>query len=218
MKFSARTLMLAGLLALAVPAGAGPMEDFAAATARFGAAAGGDTGATDDAVARLDRLAEAEPADAPHRPLILAYLGAAQTLQGRDAWMPWTKMRATERGLATLDKALRRLEPRHESARFRDAPVALETRLVAASTFIAVPGLFNRFDEGKAVLRAALGSPVFAAAPAPLRADLHRQAAIAAARDKKDGEEAAQWRLAIAAAPTGEIAAAGRKRLQELGQ
>jgi hypothetical protein len=218
MNFPARTLVLAGLLALSVPALAGPTEDFVAAVARFGAAAGGDAGATDDAVARLARLAEAEPADAPPRPLVLAYLGAAQTLQGRDAWMPWTKLRATERGLSTLDKALRRLEPGHEAARFRDAPVALETRLVAATTFIALPGMFHRLDEGKAVLRTAFASPAFAGAPAGLRAGLHRQAAIAAARDKKDGEEAAQWRLAIAAAPAGEIAAAAQKRLQELGQ
>ena len=98
----------------------------------------------------------------------------------------------------------------------RHASVALETRLVAATTFIAVPALLHRFDDGKAILRAAFASPAFAAAPPGLRAGLHRQAALAAARDNQGQEEAAQWSLAVAAEPAGEIAAAGRKRLQEL--
>ena len=210
-----RAAGLACLLFLAVPAGAGQEDDFAAAESVFEKALAGDGGATDEAVARFGRLAAA---DSPYAPLFQAYLGAAQTLQGRDAWMPWNKMRATERGLGTLDKALRRLEPRHDALSLRrQAPVSLETRLVAASTFIAVPDMFHRFDAGKAVLRTALASPAIAAAPPALRAALHRQAALAAAHDKRPREEAAQWRLAIAADPDGAIAAAARRRLQEIG-
>lgn len=209
-----RAAGLACLLFLAAPAGAGQEDDFAAAESVFERALAGDGGATDEAVARFERLAAA---DSPYAPLFQAYLGAAQTLQGRDAWMPWNKMRATERGLGTLDKALRRLEPRHDALSLRQAPVSLQTRLVAASTFIAVPDMFHRFDAGKAVLRMALASPAFAAAPPALRAALHRQAALAAARDKQPREEAAQWRLAIAADPAGALAAAARRRLQELG-
>ncbi|MBI4985142.1 MAG: hypothetical protein HZC24_07320 [Rhodocyclales bacterium] len=205
---------LVALMLFSAAASAGPEEDFAAADALFQKARGGDGEATAEAVARFERLAAA---DTPYAPLYLAYQGAAQTLQGRDAWMPWTKMRATERGLATLDKALRRLEARHDTTLLRQAPVAAEVRLGAATTYLAVPGLFNRFDAAKAALRAAFASPAYAAAPPALRAELHRRAAEAAARDNKREEEIEQLKKAAAAEPTGATAAAARQRLQELG-
>lgn len=207
-------LGLLGLAFFAPPATAGEAEDFIRAEALFQKASAGDSGATATAVARFEQLAAA---DSPHAPLYLAYLGAAQAMQGRDAWMPWTKMRATERGLATLDKALRRLEDRHDTILLRQAPVAIETRLVAASTFLALPGLFHRFDDAKTVLRAALASPAFAAAPPALRAQLHWRAAAAAARDRKHAEEIEQLRQVLAAEPSGQFAAAVRQRLQESG-
>lgn len=214
MKRLIHALGLACLLFLVAAAGAGQDEDFAAAEVLFQKAAGGDKNAVDDAVARFERLAAA---DTPYAPTFQAYLGAAQAMQGRDAWMPWTKMRATERGLSTLDKVLRRLEARHDDVLLRQVPVGLEVRLIAATTFIALPDLFHRFDSGKALLRAAFGRPAFAAAPPAVRAALHRQAALVAAKEKQTHEEAAQWRLVIAAEPAGEFAAIGRQRLQELG-
>ena len=207
-----RILGLLGLLfATATPAGQD--EDFAAAETLFHQAQAGDGGATGAAVMRFERLAAT---DSPQAPLFQAYLGAAQAMQGRDAWMPWTRMRATERGLATLDKALRRLEPRHDAVMLRQAPVAVETRLVAAATFLALPELFHRFDAAKAALRAAFASPAFAAAPPGLRAQLHRRAAEAAARDGRRDEEIAQLKKTVAAEPAGAIAASARQRLQEL--
>lgn len=207
-------LGLACLLFLAAAAAAGQDDEFAAAEVLFRKAADGDKNAVEEAVTRFERLAAA---DTPYAPTFQAYLGAAQAMQGRDAWMPWTKMRATERGLSNLDRALRRLEPRHDTTLLRGAPVALETRLVAATTFVALPGLFHRLDAGRNILRAALNSPALNAAPPSLRAALHRQAALAAAKDKQTAEEAAQWRLAIAAEPAGSISDAARQRLQELG-
>lgn len=188
--------------------------DFAAAAAVFQKAAANESGATDEAVHRFQQLSAT---DSPLSPLFLAYLGAAQSLQGRDAWMPWTKMRATERGLNTLEKALRRLEPRHDRELARGTPVSVEVRLVAATTFIAVPSMFNRYDQGKQALRDAFASPALAAAPPEVRAGLHQQAAVAAARDGKPAEEAAHLKQAIDAAPAAAGAEAARRRLQELG-
>lgn len=206
---------LALLALLAAPALRAAMPaDFTAAEALFQKAAANDSAATDEAVARFGKLAAS---DSPLAPLFLAYLGAAQAMQGRDAWMPWNKMRATERGLDTLEKAVRRLEPRHEHELARGAPVAIEARLVAATTFIAVPSMFNRYDLGKQTLRDALASPAYASAPAELRARLHQQAALAAARDKNPREEAAHLKQALDAAPGGSTAEAARRRLQELG-
>lgn len=212
-KTLATSLALLALLAASASGAALPPE-FAAAEAAFQKAAAKEGGATDDAVQRFEQLIAT---DSPLSPLFAAYLGAAQTLQGRDAWMPWTKMRATERGLNTLEKALRQLEPRHDRELARGTPVAIEVRLVAATTFIAVPAMFNRYDQGKQALRDAFASPAYAAAPAEVKARLHQQAALAAGRDKNPGEEAAHLKQALDAAPAGAIAEAARRRLQELG-
>lgn len=210
--FAAVTALLA--LVAGSLAHADVLADFTAAEAVFRKAAARDSSATDKAVRRFEQLSAA---DSPLSPLFAAYLGAAQALQGRDAWMPWTKMRATERGLDTLEKALRRLEPRHDRELARGTPVAIEVRLVAATTFIAVPSMFNRFDLGKQALRDAFASPAFAAAPAEVKARLHQQAAIAAGRDNNPRAEAAHLKQALETEPTGAIAEAARRRLQELG-
>ena len=214
MKSLIQTLCLVGLLLLAAAAPASTEQDFAAAETPFHKALAGDSGSSDEAAARFESLAAAAT---PHAPLFQAYFGAAQTLQGRDAWMPWNKMRITERGLAAIDKALSRLTSAHDATLLRGAPLALETRLVAASTFLAVPDMFHRLDDAKAVLRAAFASPAFAAAPASMRAELYRQAALAAARDKKPQEEIEQLKKTVAAEPNGPAAAAARQRLQEIG-
>jgi len=197
-----------------VPAFADQAADFAAAEAVFQKAVGGDGGAVEEAVRRFDKLAAG---DGPSALLYSAYLGAAQAMQGRQAWMPWNKMRATEHGLATLDKTLRRLEAAHDRDLLRGSPVSLEVRLVAATTFLALPSLFNRFDSGKQILREAFASPAYPAAPGELKARLHRQAAIAAQHDKNPRDEVAHLKQAIEAATAGPTAEAARRRLQELG-
>ena len=37
-------------------------------------------------------------------PLTLVYLGSTETLMGRDAFLPWNKMKYVEKGLSTIDK------------------------------------------------------------------------------------------------------------------
>lgn len=209
-------ILISLLLALlaTLPAFADQAADFAAAEAVFQKAVGGDGAAVDESVRRFDKLAAG---DGPPALLYSAYLGAAQAMQGRQAWMPWSKMRATERGLATLDKTLRRLDAAFDRELVRGAPISLEVRLIAASTFLALPSLFNRFDSGKQLLREAFASPAYAAAPGGIKARLHRQAAIAAQHDKNPRDEAAHLKQALEALPAGPIADAARRRLQELG-
>lgn len=208
-------LSLLAVFALAGPAGAdvGAGGEFAAAVAVFQRALAGERAATDEAVRRFEALA----GGAADSPLFAAYLGAAQTLQGRDAWLPWSRLRVTEKGLATVDRAWRRLQPGHEWERVGEAPMGLETRLVVAGTFIGVPAFFNRFDTGKSVLREAFASPAFAAAPAELKARLHQQAALAAGREGRQPLEIEELKKALAADPAGSVSAAVRRRLAELG-
>lgn len=208
-------LAVAPLFALGATTAATDDSRLNAAEAQFDKALAGDSGATAESVRQFEVLAAA---DGPRTVLYLAYLGAAQTLQGRDAWMPWTKMKATERGLATIDKALRQLAPRHDAELVRGSPVALLVRLIAARTFLAVPEtFFHRNDRGRQLLKEAIAHPGFNAAPNELRAAFHQQAAMAAGREGNIGAEAEQLRKALAAAGSGPVAEASRRRLKEIG-
>jgi len=151
--------------AIAAPAADG---SFDAALREFDAARV-DEKRVDAAVAALRGL----PADPQRQPLQAAYLGSALALQGKAAWMPWSKMKYTEQGLDQLDAALAMLKPEHGAALVRGVPVALQTRLVAAATFAAVPdGLFHRRADGRKLLAALRADPLLAAAPAAFRAEL----------------------------------------------
>lgn len=153
----------------------------------------------------------------------LAYLGASQTLQGREAWMPWTKMHAAEKGLATLDKALNRSAEAGE-LRFRDTPVQLEVKLVAAITFRQVPdAVFHRRDQGRRLVQEVLGHRLFAGSPAAFRAQSWEEAATVA-RDRNDrNAEIEALRQTVQAASgssdadAAKMAETSRQRLKELG-
>ena len=132
-------------------------------------AARADEKRVDVAVAALRAL----PADPQRQPLQAAYLGSALAMQGKAAWMPWNKMKFTEQGLDQLDAALAMLKPEHGTVQVRGVPVTLQTRLVAAATFVAVPdGLFHRRADGRKLLAALRADPLLAAAPAAFRAEV----------------------------------------------
>ncbi len=151
--------------AFAAPAADG---NFEAALREFDAARA-DENRLDAAIAALRGL----PADPQRQPLAAACLGSALTLQGKAAWMPWNKMKFTEQGLDQLDAALALLKPEHGAVLVRGVPVALQTRLVAAATFVAVPdGLFHRRADGRKLLAALRADPLLAGAPAAFRAEV----------------------------------------------
>ncbi|MDP3513373.1 MAG: hypothetical protein Q8S20_11535 [Sulfuritalea sp.] len=152
-------------VAYAAPAADG---NFDAALREFDAARA-DEKHLDAAIAALRGL----PADPQRQPLAAACLGSALALQGKAAWMPWNKMKFTEQGLDQLDAALALLKPEHGAVLVRGVPVALQTRLVAAATFVAVPdGLFHRRADGRKLLAALRADPLLAGAPAAFRAEV----------------------------------------------
>lgn len=151
--------------AYAAPAADG---NFDAALREFDAARA-DEKRLDAAIAALRGL----PADPQRQPLAAACLGSALALQGKAAWMPWNKMKFTEQGLDQLDAALALLKPEHGAVLVRGVPVALQTRLVVAATFVAVPdGLFHRRADGRKLLAALRADPLLAGAPAAFRAEV----------------------------------------------
>jgi hypothetical protein len=200
----------------APPASAGVNEaSFVRAVGLFDRARSGESAATEPAVAAFDALVRNEP----QQPVYAAYLGSALTLKGRDAWMPWNKMRYVEQGTDRIDGALAALKPEHDARLLRGVPASIETLFVAATTFVKIPdAIFHRRGDGKRILVRLLAHPALAAAPQGFRAAVQLAAADEARRDERRDEEAALLKQAIATDPTGPRAERARERLKELGQ
>lgn len=138
---------------------------WAAARADFDRALQGESGKAEDAADQFARLLAAEPAN----PLVLAYHGSAMAMRGRDSWAPWKKMKYAEAGLADLDRALALLKPEHAKAPAGAVPVASEVKLTAASTFLGLPGFFNRGPAGEKLARELAAQPGLAGMPQAYR-------------------------------------------------
>ena len=85
-------------------------------------------GASDKAVAYLKKLAELEPDNAE----TLAYLGSAYAMAGRDSGFVGNKISNVNKGLAALDKAVKK------------APDNLMVRFTRASVCYNLPAMFSR--------------------------------------------------------------------------
>jgi hypothetical protein len=200
-------------IALAAAAQANAAADPAAleqALGVFQRAAGGEQAAIEPAADQLAALLQADPAD----PLLRAYAGAATTLRARATLLPWKKLAHAEDGLALIDKALAQLDATHDGARFRGVPVSLEARFTAASTFLALPSMFNRQPRGAHLLDEVLNSPLFEASPVSFKAAVWHRAGIEAANRKRP-DEAREW-LRRAAASGAPSAGAAQAKLKEL--
>lgn len=164
-------LFIFPLVATATPAIAQTAADaaFEAALTHFNRARQGEADQIDAAIAAF-HVAPGNPA---LQPLYSAYLGSAYALKAKAAWMPWKKMKFSEEGLDHIDQALAALRPDHDRLLVHGTPASLATRMVAASTFVALPdGIFHRRAAGKTLLAEMRRSPLLAAAPAGFRAEL----------------------------------------------
>jgi len=188
-----------------------PAPSSTAALAEFARARAGDEAAIADSVRSFSALLQAQPT----HPVWLAYAGAATAMQATTTWLPWKKLAFAEEGLALLDKALALLRGQASAVRSApDLPVDLEVRLVAASTFLAVPGFMNRTERGTHLLSELLASPAMPAAPLAFRGDVWLLAASQAQRQQRPDEARRYLQQTIAAgAPQ---AALARTRLSGL--
>jgi hypothetical protein len=175
------------LASLPVCAATSP-EAFEAAFQQFQRANRGDESAIEGAARQFAALSAAEPAD----PVLLAYTCSATAMLASTTKLPWRRMSYAEDGIAQLDKALALLTPAHDQPLHHGTPGSLETRFVAANTFLALPGMFNRHPRGEKLLDEVLKSPLFAASPLPFRGAVWMRAGIEAAKDKRN-DEARRW-------------------------
>lgn len=132
-----------------------------AAQADFQRANAGESGAAAEAAEKFAKLVAAEPGN----PLLLAYLGSSESMQARDALFPWKKMKFAEAGIADLDRSLALLKPEHAQAPAGGVSVANEVKVTVASTYLGLPGFFNRADAGAKLAHELASQPGFAAMP-----------------------------------------------------
>lgn len=177
-----RRASLALILALAAGfAQAAPEAAFDAAFQQFNRASAGDNAAIEGAAQAFETLLKTEPGN----PVLLAYAGSAMALKAGTTMLPWKKMGYAEDGLAQLDKALALLTPAHDAPIQRGTPGSLEVKLVAASTFLAVPGFMNRGPRGAKLLNDVLASPLLATSPLPFKGTVWLRAADLAAKEQR---------------------------------
>jgi hypothetical protein len=131
--------------------------------------------------------------------------------------MPWNKLKFSEDGADAIEKALAQLTQAHDEALFQGTPESVETRMVAASTLLALPDFMNRRAAGKRALEAALKSPVFERASVPVRVRLYALAAKTAASDKRAPDEVAYLKQLVQLAPQAPEGQRAAGRLKELG-
>ena len=135
----------------------------------------GDRHAVRKAIQRFKHLSHQNPQE----PVLLAYLGACMTLQGRDAANNLNKRRLTEDGLGKIDKALTMQAQRTDQNPVHD----MDTLLVAANSFIHIPAFFNRHDKGKQLLQQILDDSGFDGMAAGFKAATYLAAALVANGD-----------------------------------
>jgi len=178
------------------------------------AGADGEKGSVDAAVETFTTLHDERPDD----PLVMVLLGGSQTLQGRDAWMPWNKMSFTEEGLAAMGKAQQLLEPKHDEQLFDGLPGSLQVKALAGITFTQVPDFFGRFEQGYQLLLEVSQSELLDDIPAASHSHIHFFAASAAQKaDEKERQTMLLERLA-ALPVDNEYTAAARDALAQAGE
>jgi hypothetical protein len=171
----------------------------------------GDSSQIPAAVEKLTALLAGEPAN----PLLLVHLGALTAMQARGTMLPWKKTGYAEDGMAMQDKALGLLSPATDAQRHDGVPVTLQVKFTAASTFVAVPRLFNRHERGERLLREVLDSPLFEPSPLGFRGAVWMSAARLA-RDDGKPEQARNYLDTVIAhnAPQADQARAQREQVK----
>jgi hypothetical protein len=201
-------IRVAALAAATAPAWSADTAAYAAAETQFQHAREGNKDAVENAAKLWQQQAAAHPTD----PLAKAYAGAATALQSTTTMLPWRKMTYAEDGLALIDKSLAMLGAPHDTELYRGVPVSLETRFVAANTFLGLPGMFNRSARGAKLLDEVLHSPLMGQAPLGFQAAVWMTAAGEAAKAQRTDEAKALWqKVATSGAPQ---AAAAQAKLK----
>lgn len=155
----------------------------------YNQAALGDKSKTDEAFDAWSQQLESQGASA----VTLIYLGASETLKGRDALMPWNKLKLVEKGIAKIDKGLALIDLTAESKQSNGS--LTENHLAqanAATVFTALPDMFGQFDKGYDLFLELLAQPALRNASFAETEWIY-EAAINASIRAEDNEQTQQW-------------------------
>ncbi|WP_375748317.1 hypothetical protein [Vibrio sp. HN007] len=157
--------------------------------AMYNQAAMGDTDKTEPVNQALSELVAREGATA----LNLVYLGSSETLLGRDAFLPWNKMKHVEKGIAQIDKGLSLLKSnQNEEELVMGLPYSYLAQANAAVVFTTLPSMFNQFDKGYELYLELLSQKDFQTYSPDATAWIYEYA-IQAAKNADDTSNAKLW-------------------------
>lgn len=176
-----RLAAIATALALSTPAWAVPDTQFVPLFEQFNVINNGDDSKLEQVADGFAALLKSEP----NNPVLMAYVGTTIAMKSNTTMLPWKKMSFAEDGMAMLDKALSMLTPAHDAPIQRGTPGALEVKLLAAKTFLAVPGFMNKGPRGAKLLGDITASPLLAQAPAGFQGEVWLTAGELAASQKR---------------------------------
>ncbi|MDH5547460.1 MAG: hypothetical protein OEZ43_17915 [Gammaproteobacteria bacterium] len=178
------------------------------AMVQFSLASDGVASAVDPALTFFRELQQRYPED----PMILARIGSLTSMQARDAWAPWNKMRYAEQGLDMLDQALEKVEPDSKDT-FRGVHYIHSVRLIAAITFSQMPGFFNRHGQAERLFNKIVSDSAFTQTPQDFQAQVWLSYADMAVQQNQTLLARTRLKKAAAISPQSE---AGNKATQLL--
>ena len=151
---------------------------------QYNQVAQGNTAMLDDVHELFEQEQKKNPSDAR----ALFYLGATETIKGRESWLPWRKLSYTENGLARMDKALSLLDDQDNLRSINHIPQPIYLKANAAIVFTQVPEFFNYFDRGYQLFQEVLQDPALAAVPVQAKTWIYFYGIQAAKKDKDDAQ------------------------------
>lgn len=168
--------------------------DFQAAYEAYLSVSNNEGGSAKKLAKRWDTLHRENPND----PLTLVVLGSSHTLMGRDALMPWSKLRHTEKGLEEMALAQRLITAEHDREFFRGMSVTHHVKTTAAIVYSQVPDFFGRHEDGFYLFEDVLSDPAFQQLPGEAKTYVY-YFGIAAAAQLNNAVVVEQWKTELAA-------------------
>jgi len=175
---------VAAALSLSVSAWAVPDAHFLPLFEQFEVLNNGDTSKLEKVSEGFAALLKTEPTN----PVLLAYVGTTTAMKSNTTMLPWKKMSYAEDGMAMLDKAIAMLTPQHDKPIQHDTPGSLEVKLLAANTFLKVPGFMNKGPRGVKLASELIASPLLAASPVAFQGVVWMTAGEAAVSEKRTND------------------------------
>lgn len=182
--FRTRTAAVAAVLALSATAWAVPDAQFVPLFDQFELVNNGDNSKLEKVADGFAALLKSEPTN----PVLMAYAGTTTAMKSNTTMLPWKKMSYAEDGMAMLDKAIAMLTPEHDKPIQHATPGSLEVKLLAAKTFLSVPGFMNKGPRGAKLASDLIASPLLATAPVGFQGVVWLTAGEVAASEKRTEE------------------------------